>query len=158
MAMPRTSEYCLHGPDRPRRQAYGRCSLRCFLRGAGFTLVELLVTLALMALVSGLVGPSVLKGLDNARERAWERSLVHALEALPLEAFRAGRALEVDTAALLARLPEWPRNRALVLDQPLLYSPEGVARGGTLELRHPDGRVKRWQVESYAGRVVERPS
>ena len=38
--MPRTSEYCLHGPDRPRRQAYGRCSLRCFLRGAGFTLVD----------------------------------------------------------------------------------------------------------------------
>ncbi|MFA5496419.1 MAG: type II secretion system major pseudopilin GspG [Porticoccaceae bacterium] len=60
-------------------------------RNAGFTLVELLVVLAILALLAGLVGPQVLKQLGGAKSKTATvqiRDLEQALEMYKLDVGR----------------------------------------------------------------------
>ena len=112
------------------------------------------MVLALLALLTGLVGPASMRAIDQARERAHERALLHVLEALPLEAFRSGATLQVDRNTLIKRLPDWPQDRPFELDKPLRYSAEGVAEGGTVAVRLPNGQMRHWRVQPRDGRVI----
>ncbi|MEO3386698.1 type II secretion system major pseudopilin GspG [Mesorhizobium sp. CAU 1741] len=53
-------------------------------RNAGFTLVELLVVLVILALIMGLVGPRVLSYLSSSRERAAALQITSFKSALDL--------------------------------------------------------------------------
>jgi len=117
----------------------------------GFTLLELLVVLALMALIAGLAAPRAVSALEGARQRAVERELRLVLAGLPLEAFRAGTALEVSVASLQARISAWPSGWSIELEQPLAYSAEGGARGGVVRVRNDQGRVQAFLIEPYTG-------
>ncbi|MEM8492973.1 MAG: type II secretion system major pseudopilin GspG [Pseudomonadota bacterium] len=60
-------------------------------RGAGFTLVEILVVLAILGLLMGLVGPQVLKAFDDAKTNTaliQIRDLEQALEMYKLDVGR----------------------------------------------------------------------
>lgn len=70
----------LHGKTRPGRD-----------RSAGFTLVELLVVLVILALIMGLVGPRVLNYLTSSRERAASLQITSFKSALDLFFLDVGR-------------------------------------------------------------------
>lgn len=55
---------CENGLIRPQNKAIGSCSRR-----RGFTLVELLVVLAILGLLVGLVGPQVMKALGGSKTK-----------------------------------------------------------------------------------------
>jgi general secretion pathway protein G len=119
----------------------------------GFTLLELLVVLVLVGLMSGLIGPSLIRSLDAARERAVGRDLQAVLEGLPVRAYAEGAPMTVDASALRrwceACTPEWQ----LEVDAPLRYDVSGIGGGGVVHLRSPRGAVLAWQVLPVTGRV-----
>lgn len=121
---------------------------------AGFTLLELLVVLTIVALSIGLVLPSASRWVDAARERGWRADLRATLAGLPVRAFRQGEALALDAPALRALQPELPADLNLRLPQPLRYTAMGVAEGGQLTLGIPGQPAETWTIEPVSGRVL----
>lgn len=123
----------------------------------GFTLLELLVVLALAALLTALVVPAAVRGLDAARERGVAADLTALLAGLPVRAFKDGESVQFDAKALTALLPELPAGWSLQLSAPLRYSASGVAEGGEVVLKAPGRPTLRWRVVAGTG-VVDAPN
>lgn len=121
-------------------------------KAPGFTLLEMLVVLALVALATGIVVPRMAGWMDSIQERGWRADLRAYLAALPVRAFLAGDALNIDAVHLAAAVPGAPAGTNIRLKQPLTYSATGVASGGQLELERAGGREV-WSIEAVSGRV-----
>lgn len=132
--MPKISVYCRQPPS-PERRVH-----------RGFTLLELLVVLALMAMLTGLVAPALLRGLASAQERALRADVHQLLQGLPVRAFQSHAGLEIDATALRRLVPELPADWHLELDSPLRYGPTGVAGGGVVRLLVPGRDTTTWRV------------
>lgn len=136
--MPKTLVCCRRSPER--RPALG------------FTLLELLVVLALVALVTGMVTPAVIRGLSAARERGVAVDLRVLLEGLPVRAFQSNAGLELD-AHSLRRLAELPDSWHLEVAPTLRYGATGVASGGAVRLLAPGRAPLAWRVAPVSGEV-----
>lgn len=81
-------------------------------RPRGFTLIELIVVMSIVALLAALAAPRYLRSMDVARERALQASLATLRDAIDQFAADRGRypqALdELVTAHYLRRVPEDP--------------------------------------------------
>lgn len=121
----------------------------------GFTLLEMLVVLAIIALATAVVVPAAATWLQAAEARSWREDLRVKLVELPTLAFSRGTPLEVDAEALRTQVPSLPTSLELRLSQPLRYSPTGAASGGWVEVARPGDRqpLARWQVEPLSGSV-----
>lgn len=125
----------------------------------GFTLLEILVVVSILALATALVSPSVLATLEGARERQAAEAVRNVVQGFPLAAFRSGAPLQVDAAQVRGRLGDWPAGFTFAIESDglLEYSPEGAARGGVYRIVDPRGRVTRWKVEPLSGNVTLAP-
>lgn len=121
----------------------------------GFTLLELLVVLVMLSLLTGLVAPLAVNGLNAARERAVAAELRALLEGLPVRAFSAGAAQTYDAQALSKLLDDMPAGWVIKLDAPLQYSLSGVASGGEVNLLAAGRTPVRWRVRPVSGEVSE---
>ncbi|MEO3693297.1 prepilin-type N-terminal cleavage/methylation domain-containing protein [Roseateles paludis] len=123
---------------------------------SGFTLLEMLVVLALLALMTGLVAPWSSGWLMGARERGLESDLRAYLEAMPIRAFHAGEARQVEAEELLSAISDRSGHVILKLDKPLRYAANGFAEGGKIEIIR-GARRDVWLVEAVSGQVREAP-
>lgn len=125
------------------------------LRRRGFTLLELLVVLAIVALASATAVPRVAGWLAAAEQRGWRADLRAQLSRYPAQAFLAGAPLMVDAQRLRQDLGErWPANAEVRLDKPLRYGANGAAQGGRLTVTLGDWRSE-WRVTPLTGEVEE---
>jgi general secretion pathway protein H len=138
---------------------------------AGFTLLELLVVLALMALLLGLVLPSLLHSWEREKHRAALRELITALRTARSEAvtksqtvrlflnLKTGRyrlagaaqegaltGMSLSDARLVWQNPE--RNQGYIA-----FFGDGSSSGGKLTLVDPTGRRYLLEVEPITGKV-----
>ena len=141
-----------------------RATWACYLRnpdavrrGRGFTLLELLVVLALGAMLTGIAVPALLRGLDSARERGAVSDVTAMLAGLPAFAFQRGEPLALSASDLARMAPALPDGWRLEVDGALRYSAAGVAEGGAVTLRAPGREPLRWQVTPQSG-VVDAPA
>jgi prepilin-type N-terminal cleavage/methylation domain-containing protein len=132
-----TSARCLRSPEGLPRK--------------GFTLLELLVVMALMALAAGLVIPAVLRGLTAAQERAVAGDMAALLNSLPVRAFQRGSDMVVDGRMLDQLLPDLPAGWQIVVPQALRYSSSGVAMGGLVRVVAPGRPPMEWVVGAING-------
>lgn len=114
----------------------------------GFTLLELLLVLALVALLTAAVAPRLLGWVDAARSRAGldaVRSLLLAQRSLAFH--------EQQLRQLPADSPAWalPAGWRLELSQTLQWQANGMARGGRLRLWQGRELLADWVVEPLNG-------
>jgi len=120
---------------------------------AGFTLLELLVVLALGALVTGLVGPIAWRAVDAARERGVAADVSVMLAGLPMRAAQRGTPQQWAEADLQTLLPELPEGWRIEAPQPLRFAASGAAEGGEVLLVAPGRAPLRWRIEPITGTI-----
>jgi general secretion pathway protein H len=138
---------------------------------AGFTLLELMAVLILMALLLGLVLPGLLRSWERGKSRAAIRELTSALRTARSEAVTRGRKFRVflnlktggyrlegstregtltgvslTDARLVWQDPE--RSRGYIV-----FFGDGSSSGGKLALVEPTGRRYLLQVEPITGKI-----
>jgi len=118
-------------------------------RAGGFTLLELLLVLMLVALLTGLVAPRMWQWVQGARARAGIDAARAELEALPRRAFAAAQRITVDAARPLPLPESW----RLELAAPLVYEANGMTAGGRVRIRAGNALLADWTVEAPAGTV-----
>jgi prepilin-type N-terminal cleavage/methylation domain-containing protein len=121
----------------------------------GFTLLEMLVVLALVAMVAAVAVPQAARWLEAAEERGWRDDLKARIERLPVRAFHSGEPLDIDERALVQGLPGRSGGLTLKLSGPLRYTAAGIASGATVDLMRGGELAYRWRVEPVTGRVLE---
>jgi len=99
----------------------------------GFTLVELLVVLAIVAAIAALVAPGGLRAITRAAGTERRLAVERALIALPDAARAAGRTVFLGGVGPDAGSPPLPAGwRIEALDAPIRYRFDGVCAGGRL--------------------------
>lgn len=137
-------------------------------RAPGFTLLELLVVLLVVAVVAGVVVPSIGRGADAIRARADVARFAATLRRARQEAItaREPRAVVVDPAARRVSIvagPDgaraaWPLPDELVVRSvpaaslEVRFEPHGVSSGGDFRIT-AHGRQFRVTVDALTGRV-----
>lgn len=111
------------------------------MRARGFTLLEMIVVLAILGLATALVAPSALRGIDSWRRQAELDALLDQIRALPGDARASGRAIALSDDALqsdhapLRVAPGW----TLQVPKPWKVNANGVCEGGTVEIGNDYG-------------------
>lgn len=116
----------------------------------GFTLLEMVVVLAILGLVTALTAPAMLRGIDSWQRKAQFDALVEQIRGLPARARLDGRALRIDKDLLasdatpLKADPGWE----LVVVTPWTVRPNGLCDSGALDIGSAGGRTSRVRVEA----------
>ena len=102
------------------------------MRHGGFTLLEMIVVLAILGLAAALVGPSMVKSIDTWRRKAAMDVLLDQLRALPGKARGSGKAITISDAALASAAPPLSIDADWTLSAPKPWSvgANGVCQGG----------------------------
>lgn len=111
------------------------------MRRDGFTLLEMIVVLAILGLATALVAPSMLRGIDSWRRAAAMDVLLDQVRALPGNARAAGKPIVIDAATLASAKPplrieaDW----SLSNDKPWRVSANGVCENGEVKVANRYG-------------------
>jgi prepilin-type N-terminal cleavage/methylation domain-containing protein len=123
------------------------------LKPYGFTLLEVLVVLALIGVVMGLALPNLARYYDSVAYQSTWRSIESELNQLPVRAFESGRALRLETAAARELLPALPTDWRVEIVGSIAYRPSGWCEGGMVTVTAASGEQRRWQLRSPECRV-----
>jgi general secretion pathway protein H len=141
----------------------------------GFTLIELAVTLLVLALASAFVAPAIGRGLDTLRARAEISGFAGYLRAAREQAVTRGELQEVRVDPESRTLAIWVEGSQtarssrsfsyLVSIEPdppnattVTFSPQGLSSGGTFRIVAPGDRRYVVTVDAFTGRVSAHPA
>lgn len=103
----------------------------------GFTLLELLVVLALVATVAALALPALMNMQASWTRRMEAEDLNDQLQSLGIRARDSGREIEIGAAGIdPPEMLQVPGGWVLTADPPVRYLGNGVCLGGELQIRH----------------------
>lgn len=111
----------------------------------GFTLLELLVVLAIMGLAAGLAAPGVLRSIESWQARAELDRLQDQVRGLPAAARATGRALRISGETLGTPAPPLRVEEGWTLrtDEAWTVEANGYCAGGVL---HLTGSGRAWSL------------
>lgn len=122
-------------------------------RGAGFTLLELVVVLALLGLATALVAPQGFRMIQSWRHATDVDAALGAVAALGAQARTQGRTLHLDAGPVPADAVDGvPDGWTLELDEALEVQANGACGATTGTLRS-DGYARRFAVEAPYCRI-----
>ena len=115
----------------------------------GFTLLEILLVLAITGLLVGVTVPQMSKVMERTRIDAQRQTIRSELESLGYRAFALGRAIDLAPEAGEAGKPTTPpfavpEGWTVIPDKLLTFAANGVCTGAMLTLTTPDRQTERW--------------
>jgi len=137
----------------------------------GFTLIELAVTIMVLAIATAFVAPAIGRGLDNLRARAEVSGFAGFLRAAREQAVTRGEAQEVRVDPESRTLAIWAEGAQrssrsfsyLVSIEPdpptaktVKFHPQGLSTGGAFRIVAPGGRRYVVTVDALTGKVSAR--
>ena len=112
------------------------------MRRDGFTLLEMIVVLAILGLATAMVAPAAIRSIDSWRRQAELDSLLDQIRALPGDARASGRVIVLDAEALKGKdaplrvAGDW----TLRVPEPWKVNANGVCEGGSVEIGNQHGK------------------
>ena len=102
------------------------------MRHDGFTLLEMIVVLAILGLATALVAPATLRSIDSWQRKAAMDVLVDRIRALPGSARASGKPIVIDQASLASTAPPLVVDAGWTLEVPKAWQvgANGVCQGG----------------------------
>lgn len=116
---------------------------------AGFTLLELVVVLALLGLATALVAPAGFRTIDTWRRASEVDTALGSLAALGAHAHQQGRATRLDAGVVPAgTLADLPEGWTVTLNAPLQVQANGACTATRGELRAADGYTQPFELQA----------
>lgn len=111
------------------------------MRRRGFTLLEMIVVLAILGLATALVAPSALRGIDSWRRQAAMDALLDQIRALPGAARGGGREIAISDDALKGAAPPLRIDEGWTLrvHTPWKVNANGACESGEVEVGNAYG-------------------
>jgi prepilin-type N-terminal cleavage/methylation domain-containing protein len=115
------------------------------VRQSGFTLLELLVVMAVIALLTGFVAPSFTRLAERTSHSVDRSGILAHLDELAYRVYQGGRPYKLSSDTLGSVLADGrpalslPDGWRLDLATPLSFNESGVCSGGDAWLYDPDG-------------------
>ncbi|MEI8353589.1 MAG: type II secretion system protein [Lentisphaerota bacterium] len=107
---------------------------------SGFTLLEMLVVLAIAGLLAGVTLPNLSKMADRARLSTQRQSILSGIENLGYWAYSNGKSYTLTALDQASEKPPFsiPDGWRLKAERPITYAVNGVCSGGVIALSGPD--------------------
>ncbi len=114
-----------------------------------FTLIELLIVLAIVGAVSAMVAPDLWKSYQRSSERQQVMDYAHQLTALRRQLHISGNSLQLAADGLTQKqtashIPSVPDGWLITNNTAIYFLPTGVTNGGRIVFDSPTGR--RWEL------------
>ncbi len=124
----------------------------------GFTLLELLIVLALVSMVAAMVAPRLQRTYDAVARSGERAEAVRQVERLPLLARERGTAIDIpaDDARALARLLALPAGWTARTIEPLHVEASGLCSATKLAMRS-GGHAETWVLSAPDCGVADAP-
>ena len=108
---------------------------------SGFTLLEMVVVLAILGMAAALVAPSMLRGIDAWQRQAQIDALLDQVRALPGNARASGKPIDITQQALAADDPplQVGEGWTLRVETPWKVNANGVCGQGRLRIENAYG-------------------
>ncbi len=119
----------------------------------GFTLLELLVVLALIALAVTLAVASVDRIAGRMNERRWADQTLHALLKLRNKAMIERQAVTVPLAGLLTLPPDFQLDKVSDSADTLYFYPDGTMDEAQFDLVMPREGRRRYRLRRFTGQI-----
>jgi prepilin-type N-terminal cleavage/methylation domain-containing protein len=112
------------------------------MRSRGFTLLEMIVVLAILGLATALVAPAALRSIDSWQRQAELDALLDQIRALPGNARASGKVILISEQTLSSSAPPLQVAPAwkLTVKTPWRVGANGVCEGGQLDIGNDYGK------------------
>ena len=123
------------------------------MRQRAFSLIELLIVLAILGAAGAFVAPNLWQSLQKSSERSAVYDYAHELLALRRDLYQDGRGFNIEENQLVRTssvpgLPAVPAGWQIASQTSLSFLPNGVCSGGELVFESPSQR--RWRLQFAA--------